>query len=172
MEFTTIPPFLDYFESIRSRTQRVIARIPRDQLEWSPGPARFTFGDLIRHLAGTERYMFGENVRGRESRYPGHGADLASGWDDVMAYLEKCHREATTIFAALTEEDLLRKCSTPAGTPITTWKWLRAMVEHEVHHRGQIYFMLGLLGVETPPLYGLTEPEVRARSIQDAPSSI
>ncbi len=44
------------------------------------------------------------------------------------------------------------------------WKWLRLMVEHEIHHRGQLYEMLGQMGVETPPLYGLTEPEVRERS--------
>ena len=39
------------------------------------------------------------------------------------------------------------------------------MVEHEAHHRGQVYLMLGLLGVPAPPLYGLTEPEVKARSV-------
>jgi hypothetical protein len=33
-----------------------------------------------------------------------------------------------------------------------------------VHHRGQIYLMLGMLGIETPPLFGLTSEEVRARS--------
>jgi uncharacterized damage-inducible protein DinB len=38
------------------------------------------------------------------------------------------------------------------------------MVEHEVHHRGQIYLMLGMLEVRTPPLYGLTEEEVWAAS--------
>ena len=38
------------------------------------------------------------------------------------------------------------------------------MVEHEVHHRAQIYLMLGVLGVDTPPLYGLTEEEVKERS--------
>jgi uncharacterized damage-inducible protein DinB len=38
-----------------------------------------------------------------------------------------------------------------------------AMV-HEAHHRGQIYLMLGLRGVAVPPLYGLTETEVRQRS--------
>lgn len=170
MEIRSVTAFLEYFDSIRGRTQRVIACIPHEQLEWSPGRARFTFGDLIRHIAATERYMFAENVRGRPSRYPGHGADLASGWQGVSTYLENCHREAMEIFAALTDEDLLRKCSTPAGTTITTWKWLRAMVEHEVHHRGQIYLMLGLLDVATPPLYGLSEPEVRARSIQDMPA--
>jgi uncharacterized damage-inducible protein DinB len=46
-----------------------------------------------------------------------------------------------------------------------TGKWLRSMAEHEIHHRGQIYLMLGLLGIATPPLYGLTSEEVRARSI-------
>lgn len=44
------------------------------------------------------------------------------------------------------------------------WKWLRAMLEHGAHHRGQLYLTLGLLGVPTPPIYGLTEPELRARS--------
>jgi uncharacterized damage-inducible protein DinB len=43
----------------------------------------------------------------------------------------------------------------------------RSMVEHEVHHRGQIYLYLGLLSVPTPPLYGLTSEEVRARSVAD-----
>ena len=52
------------------------------------------------------------------------------------------------------------------GASLATWKWLRAMVEHEIHHRGQIYLMLGLIGVPTPPLYGLTSEEVRDRSLQ------
>ncbi|HSS79513.1 MAG TPA: DinB family protein [Thermoanaerobaculia bacterium] len=34
-----------------------------------------------------------------------------------------------------------------------------------MHHRGQIYLMLGILGVPTPPLYGLTSEEVLARSV-------
>ena len=38
------------------------------------------------------------------------------------------------------------------------------MVEHEAHHRGQLYLMLGMLDVPTPPLFGLTSEEVLARS--------
>jgi len=38
------------------------------------------------------------------------------------------------------------------------------MVEHEIHHRGQIFIDLGMLGVKTPPIYGLTSEEVKARS--------
>ena len=165
MEITSVGQFLEYFEGIRARTRRVIDCIPPERLEWSHAPGRFTFGDLVRHLAATERYMFAENVQGNPSRYPGHGRELADGHADVLAYLDDRHAEAMAIFRSLGDDDLSRKCVTPAGTPITAWKWLRAMVEHEVHHRGQIYLMLGMLDVPTPPLYGLTSEEVRARSV-------
>jgi uncharacterized damage-inducible protein DinB len=39
------------------------------------------------------------------------------------------------------------------------------MFEHEAHHRGQLYLMLGMRGVVAPPIYGLTAEEVQARSI-------
>ncbi|MGH7448259.1 MAG: DinB family protein [Longimicrobiales bacterium] len=164
MEIREIGTFLTYFENVRRRTERVIACIPPEQLEWRPRPGSFSFGDLIRHLAATERYMFAENVQGRPSRYPGHGPELASGRADVNAFLQRAHREAVAIFSALSPAELGAACVTPGGARLPVWKWLRAMVEHEVHHRGQLYLMLGLIGVSTPPLYGLTSEQVRARS--------
>jgi uncharacterized damage-inducible protein DinB len=155
--------FLDYLKGFHARTRRVIMCIPPEELEWAPALGRFSFGDLVRHLAGIERYMYGETVQGRPSCYSGRGRDLADGFDNVLAYYDRLHDESRGIFATLSDEVLAGKCMTPAGTPITTWKWLRAMFEHEAHHRGQIYMMLGLRGVKTPPLYGLTEEEVVAR---------
>jgi uncharacterized damage-inducible protein DinB len=157
--------FASYFDGVRGRTLRVAACIPRDRLEWAPRAGAFTFGDLLRHLGAVERYMFAENAQGLPSRYPGHGRELADGYDEVMEFLARTHSEAMTIFRTLSASDLERRCETPGSVAMTTWKWLRAMVEHEVHHRGQIYLMLGLLGVATPPLYGLTSEEVRARSL-------
>ena len=165
MEIQRAEAFAHYFDGIRGRTLRVAACVPRDRLEWAPRAGGFSFGDLLRHLGAIERFMFAENARGLPSRYPGHGRELADGYDEVLAFLARMHAEAMAIFRALTPADLERRCETPAGVAMTTWKWLRAMVEHEVHHRGQIYLMLGLLGVATPPLYGLTSEEVRARSL-------
>jgi uncharacterized damage-inducible protein DinB len=79
-------------------------------------------------------------------------------------YADRLDQEARDIIGGLDDTDLARKCQTPAGTAITTWKWLRAMCEHEAHHRGQIYLMLNMLELATPPLFGLTSEEVRARS--------
>ena len=169
MEISSIEPFLEYFEKIRRRTLRVARCIPEEKLEWTYREGKFTFADLLRHLAAIERYMFAENARLRPSTYPGHGRELAAGYVAVFEFLERMHRESMAIFATLTPDDLRRKCVTPAGTPITVWKWLRAMVEHEVHHRGQLYLYLTALGVSSPPLYGLTSEEVRTRSRERPP---
>jgi uncharacterized damage-inducible protein DinB len=158
--------FLEYWPSVRARTRRVVGAIPSDQVEWAPAAGRWTLGDTARHLAGIERWMYAETVHGRSSRYSGHGRELAGGLDGVITYLDRCHEESMEQFRLLTPERWEGKSLTVAGTPITTWKWLRAMIEHEAHHRGQIYLMLGLLGVRTPPLYGLTEEEVLARSVR------
>jgi uncharacterized damage-inducible protein DinB len=165
MEIRSAEQFLEYWSSLRGRTHRVVECIPPDRLEWTYRAGAFTFGDLVRHLATIERYMYAETVAGRPSRYPGCGRELADGYEAVLEYFDRLDAEAKAIIASLTAADLGRKCQTPAGVAITTWKWLRAMVEHEAHHRGQIYLMLNMLEVPTPPLYGLTSEEVRARSV-------
>jgi len=164
MEIRSVSQFLEYWAGLRTRTRRVAACIPPAKVEWTHRACAFTLGDQVRHLASIERYMYAETVAGRPSRYQGCGRELADGYDAVLEYLDRLDAEAKGIIGELTDADLQRKCETPAGAPITTWKWLRAMCEHEAHHRGQIYLMLGILGVATPPLFGLTSEEVRARS--------
>ena len=164
MEITTIGPFLKYFDNIRERTMRVALCVPPDKIDWTYASGKFTLGDLLRHLAVTERYMFAENIQNHDSRYTSHGPEFAADYESVIDLMRRLHAESMAIFAKLTDEDLLRKCKTPGGSDIQIAKWLRAMVEHEVHHRGKIYLYLGMLGVPTPPLYGLTSEEVRSRS--------
>ena len=163
MEIHAIQPFLQYFGNVRERTLRVARCIPPDKTDWTYAPGKFTLGDLLRHLAVAERYMWAETVQGKPSRYTTHGKELAGGLDEILALMERLHAESLEIFSRLSDQDLRRKCKTPAGGEMQIWKWLRAMTEHEIHHRGQIYLYLGMLGVPTPPIFGLTSEEVRAR---------
>lgn len=164
MEVRDPKVFLDYHARMHERTVRVVDRIPEADLEWSPGEGRFSFGDMLRHLAGIERYMYAEAALGHPNRYPGHGRQLADGLVEVRAYYDQLYGESREIFSSLSVERYQERVATPAGTTITLWKWLRAMLEHEAHHRGQLYMMLGLRGVATPPIYGLTSEEVRDRA--------
>jgi hypothetical protein len=125
MEITAIEPFLDYYARIRERTRRVVVLIPPDRLEWAPREGAWSFGDLVRHLGAIERWMFAENVSGRPSRYPGHGPELAEGYEAVLAYFDRMHDEAMEIFRALTPDALRARCTTPGGAPMPAWKWPR-----------------------------------------------
>ena len=161
--------FLDYYEKVRMRTLRVARCIPAEKIDWTYREGRFTLGDLLRHIAAIERFMYAENAQFKPSRYAGHGKDLADGVSAIMEFVESTHRESMEIFRSVTSEDLNKKSVTPGGAPITLWKWLRAMAEHEIHHRGQIYLYLALLDVPAPPLYGLTSEEVAERSRSTEP---
>jgi uncharacterized damage-inducible protein DinB len=164
------PAPTDYLERVHERTRRVVLLIPRDDLEWKPKSGWFSFGDLVRHLAAIERWMYAENALGRPSRYAGHGDELASGFDDVLTFYDNLHAESADIFRSLDTAALASKVTSPAGTPITVWKWLRAMTEHEVHHRGQLYLMLAMRGIPTPPIFGLTSEDVKAMSANARPA--
>jgi uncharacterized damage-inducible protein DinB len=164
MQIQNLDLFLDYLDKVHQRTMRVARCIPLDKLDWTYREGKFSLGDLARHIATINRYMFAETIQGKPSRYAGCGKGLADGYEDVLMFMERLHRESVEIFSRLSNEDLNRKCATPDGASITVWKWLRAMVEHEIHHRGQIYIYLTILGVPTPLLYGLTSEQVRERS--------
>ncbi len=159
--------FLHQVGRVRERTRRVAACIPAEHIEWTYKPGAFTLGDLVRHIAVTERFIWGETVHNRPSRYVTHGRELADGREAVLAFLDRLHEESLAEFRALTPAQLVEKCATPEGSKLTTWKWLRMMPEHEIHHRGQLYTMLSMLNVPVPSLYGMTASDVQARAAHD-----
>lgn len=164
MENAKAAEFVNYFDRIRERTMRVVACVPPHRLDWTYKPGKFTFGDVMRHLGSIERWMFAENARRKPSLYPGHGRELADGYQNIVDYMKRMHEESMSIFRSLSDDDLEKKTMTPGGVELRVGKWLRSMIEHEVHHRGQMYLYLAMLDIPTPPLYGLTEEEVKRRS--------
>lgn len=160
MEIRDIAEFLSYFNKVHQRTMNVVCAIPPDKVDWRFREGKFTLGDLVRHIAAANRHIFVEVARGKPSAYAGCGKDLAATYDEIVAFAERLHREDAEILSGFTADQLSRKCTTPEGGSITSWKWLRSMVEHEVHHRGQIYIYLSLMEVPSPPLYGLTSEQV------------
>ncbi len=167
MEVTDIDSFLSYYSRVKGRTEKLFQHIPEDKVEWTYREGKFTIGDIIRHLALIERKMYAENVQQKPTLYDGCGVEYANGLTEVIQFYQDMNAESMAIFSELSNADLEKKCLTPGGIEISIWKWLRAMVEHEVHHRGQLYTYLGMLGITTPPIYGLTSEEVIANSAKE-----
>src|SRR5437763_16914727 len=118
---------IDYFDRVRERTMRVVACIPPDKFDWTYKSGKFTLGDLMRHLAAAERWMFAENSMQRPSSYPGHGAELASDYPSAVDYMRRMHDESMSMFRLLTAEQLEARCTTPGGAQLPVRKWLRSM---------------------------------------------
>ncbi len=158
MEIRDLGIFLDYFDKVHERTMRVARCIPPDKVDYSYREGKFTLGDIARHIALANRLIFADTLSDRPCGYAGCGRELAPTYEEILVLMQRLHTESREILSGL--KDLNGKCRTPDGASITRWKWMRAMVEHEAHHRGQIYIYLAMLGVPTPPLYGLTSEQI------------
>jgi uncharacterized damage-inducible protein DinB len=159
------PPadYARYWRRVRQRTRAVAERIPPSHVAWSPGAGAMTLGRTVRHLAMTERWLFVEVLRGGASQYRGDGDD-DTPLEATLTLLDALHEDALAILDGLTADDWRRTVRTPAGAELPAWKWFRAMVEHEAHHRGQLYLALRLAGVATPPIFGETSEAVAAKA--------
>jgi uncharacterized damage-inducible protein DinB len=150
---TSTTGFIRYFESIRERTLRFIAAIPPEQIDFSRHPGKYTLGDIIRHLASTERMFIEAMLEGRFV-YPGHGRELGATLEEAVSYLATCHAEAMQRLAEASDSLVDEKRPTLGGPPISAWRILMMMVEHEVHHRSQISQYLVDLGIAPPQIFG------------------
>lgn len=157
--------FLNYFNKVHGRTMAAIRSIPPENIDWTFREGKFTIGDLVRHISAANRYIFVETARGGPSRYAGCARELAPTYEDAVRYAEKMHHECVEIISGFAPGYWDCKCTTPDGASLRVWKWLRLMIEHEIHHRGQIYTYLALMEAPRPLLYGLTSEQVRERSV-------
>lgn len=160
MEIASIEKFIAYYGKIRQITDKVIQVVPSDKLDWTYAAGKFTIGDLVRHIAAIERHVFAEIANGGKPNYRGCGKELADGYEAVVSYFNEMHLQSIEIFGALSDESLKGKVKSLDGRDIELGNFLRALVVHEVHHRGALCIYLNLLGVATPPVIGLKEEQV------------
>lgn len=152
--------FLHYYEKTREQTKRIIEAIPQDKLDWTYQPGKFTFGDLIRHLAAIERTVFAEVSIGNPPKYAGCRKELADGYEATIRYFNDMHAQSLEIFRSIPDEALTETVKSLDGKPVELGNFLRALIVHEVHHRGAMCIYLNLVGVESPPVIGLKEEQV------------
>ena len=116
-----------------------------------------------------ERYMYAGNRRGTAQQLPrlrsgARRVDMLPYWNTSSGSTAR----PRDIIGSLTDADLERKCRT--RKPCRDGHHdVEMAAQHGVRARGAItgagiYLMLGMLDVATPPLFGLTSEEVRART--------
>ncbi len=146
--------FAEYWDAVARRTRQVVTAIPPDQFDWVPRPGEFTFGDLARHIASSRRMNIMRVIE-RRHVYPGHDRVLAPSLAEALSYLDTTTSEVRRGLQTLTNADLERQMVASDGVAYPVWRFLVAMIEHEVHHRSQLCCYLSQISVAPPALFGL-----------------
>ncbi len=156
------------FDQEMATTRRVLERVPEDKATWKPHPKSFSMGDLAAHLANLpiwgnltmERTEFDLNPPDGEKWvspvYSGRTGNLAT-FDANVASLR-------TILAGASDADYMVAWSLKnAGhTALTLPRVvvIRSFVlNHIIHHRGQMTVYLRINDVPLPSVYGPSADE-------------
>ena len=158
----SVAEFIRYFDGVRRRTWTAVGRLTPELAAWRPRADEFTSGAIVRHLAGAERFFVARVVDDRwtEDLEPGPELDLAA----TRGLLERVHREEMARLATVPDARLAESITDLEGQRMRLWRFLMAMVEHEVHHRSQLDCWLAAAGAEPPQLYGYRMEDVVARA--------
>lgn len=157
----SVAEFTRYWAGVRRRTWATVDRVEPARLDWAPRAGEMTCGEIVRHLAGAERFFVTKVVEDRftDDLTPGAGLDHAQ----TRALLERVHREEMGRLAALDDGVLASPRRDLDGGTIKAWRFLMAMVEHEVHHRSQLDCYLAEMGVDAPQIFGRRFEDVAAQ---------
>ena len=144
-------------------TRRVIERITDPHLPWRPEEKSVTVARLATHVAELPLWSLSilEQSSFDAEAYPDHRQEAAS----CAAILELFDRNVIATRAALAArtdgEYLARWTFRKEGRTVFSLPKaavIRTMVlNHIIHHRGELTVYLRLLGVHVPPLYGPSE---------------
>ena len=159
MQHATIPEFLQYYAKIKGRTKKVVSLITANNINFSLNDKQFTIGDLARHIPLVELHFYLPIIKGLEPKYSGCDASFAADTASILQLYEQAELELRHLLKDKPSEFLREKVKIPKGE-ISLHKWLRIILEHEIHHRGQIYQLLSARGVKVPDIFGLSSEDL------------
>jgi uncharacterized damage-inducible protein DinB len=157
----SVAEFIKYFDGIRRRTIVAVDRVGPLLAGFKPKSEEWTCAEIVRHLTGAEKFFVTKVV---EDRFT---TDLEIGpgeaWHVTRARLDDVHRAEMHRLAAVPDARLSQKVADLDGGSMSAWRFLMAMVEHEIHHRSQLDSWLALAGTEAPQIYGYRMEDVVAK---------
>jgi uncharacterized damage-inducible protein DinB len=158
---------LPEFDHEMATTRRLLDRVPESQLSWTPHDKSMTLGQLAGHLANIP-FWCTATLRADSLDLATLGDDARPKSPDSRASLLKQFDERVAVardrLAASTDPELLAPWTLKNGEQeyftMPKISAIRTFVmNHIIHHRGQLSVYLRLNNVPIPPIYGPTADE-------------
>lgn len=154
------------FDHEMAVTRRLLERLPDQDFDWTPHPKSFTLGGLATHLAQLPHWGQTILVEPAYDLTAGSSARAVScaNRDEVLSRFDTHVSEVRNRLVHISNAELaapweLRR-SNQVLMSVPRLAALRSFViNHAVHHRGQLTVYLRMRDVPLPPIYGPTADE-------------
>lgn len=146
-----IADFPAHFDGVHAITCKAVRQIPDKQRDFRPASEMMTAFDLVFHMFSQEKVKLGACTGGRLSledfRRVESDKHALQSIEDLARYGEEVHATASRWMRSASEAEVGKTVQTFIG-PSTPEKLLLSALEHILHHRGQLYVYLRLMGIE------------------------
>ena len=135
------------WKQIRTGLIDIINQFDEQDLVFKPHPTSWPAGRIALHIASAEEGWFRYAVSGELDEWP-EDFRLANfpNITSILKILGDVHQKTEIFLDSLSEADLETIIKTPwqAEIPLMWIVW--HVIEHEIHHRGELSLILGILG--------------------------
>jgi uncharacterized damage-inducible protein DinB len=158
-----IAAFVEELENEAVTTRRVLERVPADKLAWKPHAKSMSLGELALHVAMSPAVICGwasQDV----TQLTGEKAPLPKSTEEILAAHDRSVKTSKELLGQIGDAGLDKMWSAKAGDntlmSMPKGSLVRAIVmNHWIHHRGQLSVYLRLLDVPLPSIYGPSADE-------------
>jgi uncharacterized damage-inducible protein DinB len=151
---------LGEFEHESKTTRKFLERVPQDKLLWKPHEKSHTAGELALHVANLPGFVVRfALVDSSPVPKPADVFKQPATVHDILSSHEKSIETVREILPTLDDACLTTNWSaTIDGKPVITVPKVTVlrvfMMNHWIHHRGQLGVFLRLVGAKVPTSYG------------------
>ena len=156
-----IDALLPEFDREMGQTRKVLDRVPDGQFDWRPHPTSVTLGRLAEHLVEMPQWATTTMAQSELDMMTPRPADYQSPATraEVLALLDANLKVARASLVNKTDGEFDAPWKLKAGGKevftMPKASVIRFFVlNHMVHHRGQMAVYLRMLGVKIPSIYG------------------
>jgi uncharacterized damage-inducible protein DinB len=160
---TIAESFLSEFDAEMATTRRLLERVPTDKLDWKPHAKSMSLGSLATHV--TELPRFGIRFEADSWQAGTEKAPPMKTQAEFLARFDENVAGSRAGIARKTDAEMERDFTVlrPDGQVFFTMKRKalvrRILLNHLIHHRGQLSVYLRLQDVPLPSIYGPTADE-------------
>lgn len=159
---------LPEFDQEMAKTRTALERVPDEKFGWKPHEKSFSFMELVNHLARIPGWGTATLTTEAMDLDPEKGEFVppppVETGEEVLALFDEGVGALRSALGGATDEDLMKPWTLfNGGQALFTMSRLeviRGMIlNHTVHHRGQLTVYLRLNDLPVPPLYGPSADE-------------